>query len=56
MNIIMISGWCFACAACFVLGHSVAVWRRHRFIRSLMSGRDAAAYGRVIRDAEGNVL
>jgi len=53
MNIIMI---CIACAACFLLGHAHAVWQRHRFIQSLMSGRDAAAYGRVVIDAEGNAL
>jgi hypothetical protein len=53
MNIIMI---CIACAACFALGHAHAVRQRHRFIQSLLSGRDAAAYGRVVRDAEGNVL
>ena len=56
MTIIIICVWCFACVACFVLGHAHAVWQRHRFIQSLLSGRDAAAYGRVIRDAEGNVL
>jgi hypothetical protein len=47
---------CVACLVCFLLGHAHAVWQRHRFIHSLLSRRDAAAYGRVIRDAEGNVL
>ncbi len=57
MNILMICIACFlACAASFVLGHAHAVWQRHRFIQSLLSGRDAAAYGAVVRDAEGNVL
>ncbi len=53
MNIIMI---CIACVACFLLGHAHAVWQRHRFIQSLFSDRDAAAYSAVVRDAEGNVL
>jgi hypothetical protein len=52
MTLVMI---CVACLACFALGHAHAVWQRHRFIQSLLSGKDAAAYGRVIRDAEGNV-
>jgi hypothetical protein len=57
MNIIMICIACFlACAASFALGHAHANWQRHRFIQSLLSGRDAAAYGRVVLDAEGNAL
>ncbi|MBD8552467.1 hypothetical protein [Sphingomonas sp. CFBP 8764] len=47
---------CVACSVCFLLGHAHAVWQRHRFIQSLLSGMDAAAYGSVIRDAKGNVL
>ena len=56
MTIITICVWCLACVACFVLGHAHAVWQRHRFIQSLLSGKSAAAYGAVVRDAEGNVL
>ncbi len=53
MTIFMI---CAASAASFALGHAHAVWQRHRFIQSLLSGRDTAAYSAVVRDADGNVL
>ena len=53
MTFIMI---CAACAGSFALGQAHAVWQRHRFIQSLFSDRDAAAYGAIVRDADGNVL
>jgi len=56
MTILMFCAAGAACAASFVLGHAHAIWQRHRFVQSLLSGRDTAAYSAVVLDDAGNVL